>query len=93
MKLTFLKSHQSAMTGNELYHVGDQADLENGEWLVQQDIARPGWHTIRQAQPEQSGANLSDMTVVELQGLAREYNVPYAGLRKSELIEALEMVM
>lgn len=57
--------------------------------LVQIVRDEEGQDEVREAHGYQI-ADLTKMTVAELQELARSANVPYSGLRKAELVEQLK---
>lgn len=43
MKITFIKDHQSPLSGNSFYAVGTRADFSNGQGLIDLGVAYAGW--------------------------------------------------
>jgi hypothetical protein len=91
MNITFIKEFQSELTGNSQYMPGDQATFDTGQTLIDIGVARAGWNEVKpDAEPEPDEPDYYNMTVSELIAIAKQHNISYVGLRKSELIEALE---
>lgn len=97
MKITFTEDHQSVASGNSFYKAGAQADLRRGEPLVQMGVAYAGWGKPTNDDAEKSifdkkprDYDLSKLTVAELQQMADGLGISHTGLRKAELIAALD---
>ena len=95
MKITFTQDHQSPQSGNEYYKAGAQADLPRGAALIALGVAREGWApvVIPVIVPEpvtEQAPDYNSMTVVQLIDEAKARGVSYAGLRKADLVSALE---
>lgn len=96
MKITFIKSHQSPMSGNSFYEAGTRADLPQGAALIAGGIAREGWniqglakaaaeHSITRLPPQRA---LSSMTVKQLREIAKKRGINQRKT-KAALIEAI----
>lgn len=84
-------------TGNENYRKGAQVDfpMRHARWLLMRDLAVEGWGPVAPladvAPPVQDVTmHYGKLTVAQLRKLAEERGIGTSGLRKAELVEALE---
>lgn len=95
MVVEFLRDFRGRPTGEKFFSAGQQVDtdqltyLDVSGLLVEGAIKILGPAHDPEPDPEPAPVQLSDLTVAELQAMARRLGIPYSGKRKAELVEAL----
>ncbi len=88
MKITFVKDHQSVLSGNERYTPGTQADLRRGQELIDLGVAREGWG--EDSLVEVVFTSIEHVSLDELRKMARLQGIKgYARMKRETLIKRL----